>query len=115
MMPDATEAFTALAAAGEPPIPPGCRVVERSFTLYAGAEEEIDARLIGKFFRRQPAYTYPGEYAPTDPPEPASFEIEAIHVHRGGIWRVFPLWLLTAEQEAELADGAAHQIEAEEW
>ena len=52
---------------------------------------ELDVRVIYDFFPAQRAYTPPGEYAPMDPPEPASVELVNIQVERsvGGkmIWR----------------------------
>jgi hypothetical protein len=41
-------------------------------------EEAIKVNVYGNYFLAERAYTYAGEYAPTDPPEPAHFEYTKI-------------------------------------
>ena len=43
---------------------------------------ELEVRVIYNFFPAQRAYTPPGEYAPMDPPEPASVELVNIQIER---------------------------------
>ena len=43
---------------------------------------ELEIRVVYNFYPAQPAYTPRGEYAPTDPPEPASVELVNIQVER---------------------------------
>lgn len=69
----------------------------------AGVEHETDATIVGTFQRAQPAYTPRGEYAPTEPPEPASFDVESVTVVVGGRWagatrKDFDLMPLLTEQ-----------------
>lgn len=68
-----------------------------------GVEAEYDATVTGTFQRAQPAYTPRGEYAPTDPPEPAGFEVSRVTVDlsalHNGLDRSFDISrLLDAEQ-----------------
>lgn len=46
-----------------------------------GTEQEVTLHVTGVYHRAVKAWTYAGEYAPTDPPEPAMFEWEKIEVY----------------------------------
>jgi hypothetical protein len=42
--------------------------------------EELEVRVVYKYFPYQPACTPRGEYQPIDPPEPAHVEVEEIEI-----------------------------------
>ncbi len=69
----------------------------------AGESLELDVTVTGEFHAAQRAYTYPGEFAPTDPPEPAFFEIGSVTVSIDGVARDVG-WLLSDEQMSALAE-----------
>lgn len=51
---------------------------EVSILLYAGTEEELSATVSGNYQPYERAFTYPGEYAPTDPPVEEGFSVESV-------------------------------------
>lgn len=73
-----------------------------------GVEAERTAYVAGVYLRAQPAFTYPGEYAPTDPPESADYQINAVIVRVGEEderpFDIFPL-LTEAQVDAIVAKG----------
>jgi hypothetical protein len=77
-------------------------------------DDDIHCRATGVHHRAERAYTYPGEYAPTDPPEPASFEIDLIEIQdRDGNWHPLSMRFLSAEMEQTIAEGATLEIKDE--
>ncbi len=83
-------------------------------TLSLGSEDDLHCRATGVYHRAERAYTYPGEYAPTDPPEPASFEIGLIEIQdREGNWHPLSMAILSAEQLSAIEEKAVMENEAE--
>ncbi len=69
----------------------------------AGEAVELSVTVTGTFHAAQRAFTYPGEFSSTDPPEPAFFEIGSITVSIDGVAREVG-WLLSGEQMSALAE-----------
>jgi hypothetical protein len=83
-------------------------------TLAIGIEEDISLRVTGTYHRAQRAYTYPGELAPTDPPEMSGFEIDAIDMLGcDKFWYALPVWMLTDAQMDALVEECIREVEFE--
>jgi hypothetical protein len=54
------------------------------YIAIGGEDREIPVVVEGTYQPAEKAYTYPGEYAPTDPPEPEMFEVSSITIERDG-------------------------------
>ena len=84
------------------------RSFDASIVIYAGVEVEHRAVITGTYHAAVRAYIYPGEYAPTDPPEPQMFEIESVVIKhpRPGLLKgdIDILPLLTEEQISALEE-----------
>ena len=77
--------------------------------ITAGTEADHFATVTGTFFRARPAYTPRGEYAPIDPPEPASFEIESVVIEIGGKKLDF-IPFLTEAQLSQIAEEGINDV-----
>lgn len=92
------------------------RTVETTANLFIGAiDQDVPLRVTGTYHKAQPAFTYRGEMAPTDPPEPAMFEmydIKTLDPLRKE-WVLLP-WALSADMTAALEEKCLEEIEKEE-
>lgn len=75
---------------------------ETHLIFYSGCSDEfeIPIKVYFTYYPGQPAYTPRGEYAPVDPPEPASVEVEKILVNppskdEESEWSLIPNWMDT--------------------
>jgi hypothetical protein len=90
----------------------------------ADVEREIPITVEGDYQRAERAFTYPGEYAPTDPPTCEGFELNAVYIEHGPYGEGKPrpqfhiLSLLSDEQreglqELGISEAAAQREEME--